>query len=117
MPLISLLILLCVDCFEGVNNNKSSIIASQYLLPYRQWRMVFIYVCKIGGETFSPIGILWYKYEALPKYGKIPQYFFEYSDNLRDWKTAFKSNTERTSYLELPNIANMSFINGYAKLF
>ena len=28
-----------------------------------------------------------------------------------------KSNTERTSHLELPNIANMSFINGYAKLF
>ena len=40
--------------------------------------IVFIYDCQISGDTFSPIGILWYKYEALPKYGKIPQYFFAF---------------------------------------
>ena len=58
-------------------------ITSQYFLLSRQLRIVFIYDHQIGGEMFSPIGILWYKYEALPKYGKIPQYCFEFSDNLR----------------------------------
>ena len=42
-------------------------IASQYFLLSKQLRIVFIYDFQIGGETFSPIGILWYKYEALPK--------------------------------------------------
>ena len=79
------------DCFEGVNNSKSSIIASQYFLLSRQLRIVFIYVCQIGEETFTPIGILWYKYEALPKYGKIPQYFFEFPHNLKERKASFKS--------------------------
>ena len=65
----------------------------------------------------SPIGIHWYKYKALPKYGRIPQYIFEFSDNLSEWKASFRSNTERQSHLELPNIANVSFINGYAKVF
>ena len=104
------------DCFEGVNNSKSSILASQYFLLSRQLRMVFIYVCQICGETFSPIGILWYKYKALPKYSKIPQYFFEIYD-VKEQKASFKSNTEKTSHLEFPNIANMAFINRYAKLF
>ena len=52
-----------------------------------------MYVCQIGGETFSPIVIVWYKYEALSKYGKISQYFFELSHNLKEWKAPFKSNT------------------------
>ena len=69
MLLVSLPALLCEICFEGVNNSRSSIIASQF---------------QIGGEMFSPIGILWYKYEALPKYGKIPYYLFEFFDNLKE---------------------------------
>ena len=63
-------------CFEGMKNSRSSIITSQYFLLSRQSRIAFIYGCQSSRETFSPIGILWYKYEALPKYGKIPQYFF-----------------------------------------
>ena len=59
-------------------------ITAQYFLLSRQLRIVFIYDCQIDGETFSPISILWYRYEALPKYGKIAQYFFEFSDNLRE---------------------------------
>ena len=59
-------------------------ITSQYFLLSRQLRIVFIYDCQIGVETFSPIDIHWYKYEALPKYGIIPQYFFEFSENLKE---------------------------------
>ena len=99
------------DCFESVNSNRSSIIASQYFLFSRQLRIVLIYDCQIVGETFSPIGILWYKYEPLPKYGNIPQYFFECSDNLREWNASFKSSIKSTSYLELPNAENVFFIN------
>ena len=43
-----------------------------------------MYDCQIKGEIFNPIGILWYKYDALPKYGSIPQYLFEFSDNLSE---------------------------------
>ena len=34
-----------------------------------------MYDCHTVGNTFSPIGILTYKYDTLPKYGSIPQYF------------------------------------------
>ena len=43
------------DCFEGVNSNKSSIIASQYVLLSRQLRMVFLYICQIGGRHLVPL--------------------------------------------------------------
>ena len=49
------------------------------------------------------MGILCYKYEVLPKYGSTPQYFIESSDNLNEWNASFKSNTDNTSHLELPN--------------
>ena len=38
----------------------------------------------MDGEIFNPIGILWYKEDELPKYGSIPQYFLEFSDNLKE---------------------------------
>ena len=104
-----------LTCFEGVNNSRFSMIASQYFLLSKQLSILCIYDCQIGGETFSPIGFLWYKYEALPKYGKIPQYFCEFSDNLREWNASFKFNMESTSHLELPSATNVFFINGYAK--
>ena len=70
----------------GVKNNKLSIIASKYFLLCKQFKMVFIYISQIDGETFNPIGILWYKYDALPKYRSIPQYFCDFWDSCRDWK-------------------------------
>ena len=39
-----------------------------------------MYDWQTKGEMFNPIGILWYKYEALPKYGSIPHYLFESSN-------------------------------------
>ena len=53
----------------------------------------------------------------LPKYGSIPQCFFEFSDNLREWNVSFKSKTDNTSHLELPYTENVSLTKGYAKLF
>ena len=53
----------------------------------------------------------------LPKYGSILQYFLEFSDNLNEWKAFFKSRTDKTSQLELPNTENVSLSKGYAKLF
>ena len=45
------------------------------------------------------IGILCSKYEALPKYGNIPQYLFKLSENVStNEKSSFKSNTYRTSH-------------------
>ena len=64
-----------------------------------------------------PIGILWCRYDALPKYGNIPQYLFDFSDNPNEWNASFKSNTHSTSHLELPNTENISFSKGYAILF
>ena len=66
-----------------------------------------MYDCKIEGEMFNPMGILWYKYEALPKYGSIPQYLFESSESRNEWNASFKSNTESTSHLEFPRTENM----------
>ena len=43
---------------------------------------MFIYDFHIDGDIFNPTDILWYRYEALPKYGKIPQnsfWFFQKS--------------------------------------
>ena len=39
------------------------------------------------------------------------------SDNLNEWKASFKSSTDNTSHLELPNTENVSLSKGYAKLF
>ena len=98
-------------------HNRSSIIASQYFVLCKLFRMVFIYLCQIGWETFNPMGILWYKYDALPKYRSIPQYFCDFSDSCKEWKASFKSNTDITSHFELSNNVNISLNNGYAKLF
>ena len=77
-----------------MNSKRSSIIASQYFLLDRQLNMTFMYDCHSVGEILSPIGILWYKYDGLPKYGSIPQYFLEFSVNLNEWNASFKSNTD-----------------------
>ena len=47
----------------------------------------------------------------------MPQYFLEFSDNLNEWSASFKSRTDNTSHLELPNIENVSLSKRYAKLF
>ena len=44
--------------FEGVNSNKSSIIASQCFLFCKHSKIAFIYDCQIEGHIFNPIGIL-----------------------------------------------------------
>ena len=56
----------CV-CLLGVNSNRLSMIASQYFLLDKQLKIAFIYDCHTVGEILSPIGILRYKYDALPK--------------------------------------------------
>ena len=76
-----------------------------------------MYDCHTVVEMLRLIGILWYKYDALQKYGSIPQYFLELFVNLSEWNTFFKSITNSTSHLEPPNNVNMSFNNGYARLF
>ena len=45
-----------------------------------------MYICQFEGEMFIPMGILWCKYEALPKYGSIPQHLFESSESHIEWK-------------------------------
>ena len=74
----------------GMNSNRSSMITSQYFLLDKQLKMVFMYDCHTVGEILSPIGILWYKYDVLPKYGSIPQYFLELSVNLGEWNASFQ---------------------------
>ena len=44
--------------FVGVNNNKSSLIASQYFLLYKLSKIPFIYDCHMEGKMFNLIGIL-----------------------------------------------------------
>ena len=83
-------------CLLGMNSNRSSMIASQYFLLDKQLKMVFMYDCHTGGEILSPIGILWYKYNVLPKYGSIPQYFLELSVNVSEWNASFRSSTDNT---------------------
>ena len=87
------------DFFDGVNNKRSSIIASQYFLLYKQSNIAFMHDCPIEGKIFNPIGILWYKYDVLPKYGSIWQYLFEFSNSLSELNASFKSNTYSTSHL------------------
>ena len=87
-------------------------IASQYFLLWTQSKIAFMYDCQIEGEIFNPIGILWYKYDELPKYGSIPQYLSELSDSLSKWKASFRSNTDNTSHLEFPYTENVSLTNG-----
>ena len=105
------------DFVDGVNNNRSSIIASHCFLLCKQSNMVFIYYCTIKGEIFNPIGIRWYKYDVLPKYGHIPQYHFEFFNIFSECNASFKSNIGHTSHLELPTTENVSFSKGHAKLF
>ena len=57
---------------------------------------------------FNPTGILWYMYNALPKYGNILQYILESSASLNEWNASFKSSTERTSHFEFPKTENVS---------
>ena len=64
------------------------------------------------GDMFNPMGILLHRYDVLPKYGSIPQYFLEFSDNLHEWNVSFKSRIDSTSYLELPNTENISLSKG-----
>ena len=103
--------------FDGVNNKRSSMIASQYFLFYKKLRIALMYDCHIEGDMFNPIDIHWYRYDVLPKLRSIPQYFLEFSDNLKDWNASFKSRTDDTLHLELPNTENLSLSKGYAKLF
>ena len=105
------------DFFHGVDNNRSSIIASQYFLLCKQSNIAFMYDCQIEGEIFNPIGIIWYKCDVLPKYGSILQYLFEFSNSLSEWNASFKSNTNSTLNLELPITEKVSFSKGCAKLF
>ena len=41
-----------------------------------------MYDCQIEGDIFNPMGILWYKYVALLKYGSFPEYRFEFVNSL-----------------------------------
>ena len=105
------------DFFVEGNNNRSSIIASQYFLLCKYPNISLMYDCQIEGEIFNPIGILWYQYDLLSKYGNILQYLFKFSENLCESNASFISNTNRTSHQELPNTENVCFSNGYNKLF
>ena len=105
------------DFFDGVNKKRSSIIASQYFLLCKQSNIAFMYDCQIEGEIFNPIGILWYKYDVLPKYGSIVQYLFEFSDSLSEWNAYFKSNTDSTFHLKLPNTEMHLSIRGMPSCF
>ena len=71
-----------------------------------------MYDCQIDVEILSPIDILLYRYEVLPKYGKIPQYLLKFSESLRERNASFKSSTDSTSHLELSNTENVSFSKG-----
>ena len=44
--------------------------------------------------------------------GNIPQYLLEFSKILKKWNASFKSKTDDTSHLEVPNTENVSFNNG-----
>ena len=72
------------DFFVWVNNNRSSIITSLYFLLCKQSNIAFIYNYHIDGDIFNPIGILWYRYETLPRYGKIPHNLFEFSEHFME---------------------------------
>ena len=98
--------------FFGVNNNKSSTIALQYFLLCKQCNIAFMYDYHIDGDIFNLIDILLYRYEALPKYHKIPQNLLEFSKSLKEWNASFKSKTNNTSHLELHNTKNVSLSKG-----
>ena len=53
----------------------------------------------------------------LPKYGKIPQYLFEFPKCLKEWNISFQTSTNKTSHLEQPSIENVSFNKDLAKLY
>ena len=46
------------DFFDGVKSIRSSIIASQYFLLCRQFKIALMYDCHMDGDMFKPIGIL-----------------------------------------------------------
>ena len=46
------------DLFDGINNNRLSMIASMYFLICKHSNIVLIYDCQIDGKMFNPIGIL-----------------------------------------------------------
>ena len=52
--------------------------------------------------------------QSMAKYHSISLIFLTTS---RNGNASFKSNTDSTSHLELPNVVNVSFTSGYAKLF
>ena len=97
--------------FEGVRSKRLFIIALWCILFCRHSKIAFIYDCQIEGEMFNPIVILWYIYDALPKYGNILQYPFDSSKRLNEWNASFRSSTERTSHLELPKTENVCLTN------
>ena len=51
-------------------------------------------------------------YDALLKYGNIPQYLLESSESFNEGNASFKSNAERTKHLEFPKAENVSLTNG-----
>ena len=75
-------------------------------------KIACIYDCQIEGEMFNPIGMLSYKYEALPKCGVIPQYLFESSESHNEWNAFFRCSTKSTSHLEFPRTENVSLTKG-----
>ena len=42
---------------------------------------------------------------------------WNFSDNLKEWNVSFKSRTDNTTHLELPDTKNVSLSKGYAKLY
>ena len=111
MLLASLNFAICA-LFEGIHNSKSSIIASQCFLLCKHSKIAFMYDCQIEGEMFNLIGILWYTYEALPKYGSIPQYLFESYDSNNEWNASLRSNTKSTLHFEFLRTEKVSLTNG-----
>ena len=49
---------------------------------------MIIYDCQIECEIFNPIGIIWYRYDGLPKYGNIPKYLLACSESLSEWNVS-----------------------------
>ena len=46
------------DFLDGMNNNRSSIIAPQYFLLCKHSKIVLIYDYQIDGDIFNPMDIL-----------------------------------------------------------
>ena len=74
-------------------------------------------IAKLMERYLTPYAFFDINMDVLPMHSSIPQYLFEFSESLSEWKVFLKSNTDKTSHFELPNTENVSFNNGYAKLF